>query len=335
MNKNGKQIRWLCILAVLLVIAVLVAVSVGAVSIPVSALLSGQLDDLQHAVLFSIRIPRMLLGVIVGSALAVSGGAMQGLFRNPLADPGLIGITSGASLAVAVMIVLIGPTAGFPGIYGLSMAAFSGAIFTCFVIMRFARASQSVSVLYMLLAGIAVNAIAGSATGFLTYISDDQQLRTLTFWTMGSLANALWPTVIVSATCVVPATILIIRNARSLNMLMLGEEDAGYLGVDCDKLKNRLVIMIALAVGAGVAVSGFIGFVGLVVPHLIRLFIGPDHRILLPASALLGAAMLLAADTVSRTVVAPAEIPVGIITSLIGGPFFLWLLIRQYAGRAS
>ncbi|MDF7799564.1 iron ABC transporter permease [Pontiellaceae bacterium B1224] len=334
MTKSKFHIRWLFGLGILLLVIMGMAVSVGAVAISPSELLGGNLTELQQAVLWSIRIPRMLLGVIVGSALAVSGAAMQGLFRNPLADPGLIGITSGAALAVAIMIVLVSPTSGFLGTYGLSVAAFIGAILTCFVIMRFARASQSLSVMYMLLAGIAVNAIAAAATGFLTYISDDQQLRTLTFWTMGSLASALWPTVIVAVSCVVPGLFLMMRNARNLNMLLLGEEDAGHLGVDCDRLKNRLVIAIALAVGAGVAVSGFIGFVGLVVPHLIRLFIGPDHRILLPASALLGAALLLVADTISRTVVAPAEIPVGIITSLIGGPFFLWLLIRQYSGRA-
>jgi iron complex transport system permease protein len=258
---------------------------------------------------------------------------MQGLFRNPLADPGLIGIASGAALLVAVMIVLAGPFTGTFGLYGLSIAAFTGGLATCIVIFRFARLTGTFSVTYMLLAGIAINALAGAGTGFLTYISNDQQLRTLTFWTMGSLGRALWPAVIVCATIVIPATLLLIRNARELNILLLGEDEAKHLGVDSERLKRNIIVCTALSVGAAVAVSGIIGFVGLVVPHLIRLTIGPDHRLLIPASALLGALLLTIADTFARTIVSPAEIPVGILTSLIGGPFFLWLLVKQYVGR--
>ena len=186
---------------------------------------------------------------------------------------------------------------------------------------------------YMLLAGIAITALTGSGIGFLTYISTDQQLRALSFWTMGSVGGALWPAVGVAATVIFPASLVLVHNAQKLNILLLGEEEATHLGVETDKLKRLIIVCTALSVGVAVAVSGLIGFVGLVVPHLIRLSIGPDHRLLLPASALLGAALLLIADSLARTIVTPAEMPVGILTSLIGGPFFLWLLVKQYSGR--
>lgn len=323
----------LLLLSLFLFVAALIAASIGAVSIPLGTLLSGDLSESQEAVLSSIRFPRVLLTVIVGASLAVSGAAMQGLFRNPLADPGLIGISSGAALAVAIVIVLAGPITGALGLYSLSIAAFIGGFITCLLIFRFAKFTGTFSVTYMLLAGIAINALAGAGTGFLTYMSNDAQLRSLTFWTMGSLGGALWPAVIVAATVVIPTTILLIKNAQKLNILLLGEQEAQHLGVDSEKLKYAIIICTALSVGAAVAVSGIIGFVGLVVPHLIRLTIGPDHRLLIPASALIGAILLLAADTFARTIVSPAEIPVGILTSLIGGPFFLWLLIKQYAER--
>ena len=329
------KIPALLVLGVFLVAVVLIAASIVAVSIPLKDILSGSLTDQQEAVLASIRLPRVLLAVIVGGALAVSGAAMQGLFRNPLADPGLIGIATSAALAVAFVIVLAGPITGYLGLYALSIAAFIGALLACFVIFRFARLTGSFSVTYMLLTGIAINALSAAGVGYLTFLSDDQQLRTLTFWTMGSLGGALWVAVIVVTTIAVPSGLILIRNARELNVLLLGENEARYLGVDAERLKRTIVICTALCVGAAISVSGVIGFVGLVVPHLVRLTLGPDHRLLIPASALLGAALLVVADTAARTIVAPAEMPVGILTSLIGGPFFLWLLIKQYAGRFS
>ncbi|MCY4505069.1 MAG: iron ABC transporter permease [Hyphomicrobiales bacterium] len=313
----------------------LVAASLGAVTIPLSSLLSGALSEQQTDVLVAIRLPRLVLACLVGAALAVSGAAMQGLFRNPLADPGLIGIASGAALAVALVIVLVGPMAGLLGLYSVSLAAFGGSLATCFLIAWFAQRTGVFSVAYLLLAGIAVNALAVAGTGFLIFISDEQQLRTLTFWTLGSLGGALWPAVLVAASIIVPIAALMLRDARALNILLLGEEDARYLGVDSRRLQRRVIVCTALAVGAAVAVSGIIGFVGLVVPHLVRLTIGPDHRLLMPASIFLGAVLLLAADTVARLAAAPAEIPVGILTSLIGGPFFLWLLVKQYGGKFS
>ena len=327
------QLPALLLLLIVLLITAAAAALIGAFPIPALALLQANLTPQEQAVLNSIRLPRVLLAVIVGAALAVSGAALQGLFRNPLADPGLIGISSGAALAVALMIVSIGPLPGILGLYGLSIAAFMGGLLTSIVIFRFAGLTGASSVTYILLAGIAINALASAGTGFLAYLSDDQELRTLTFWTMGSLGGALWPGVLICASLVIPATFVLYRNAQRLNILLLGESEARHLGVDSERLKRNIIICTAISVGAAVAVSGIIGFVGLVIPHLIRLTLGPDHRLLIPASALLGAIILIIADTVSRTLLAPAEIPVGIFTSLIGGPFFLWLLIKQYSGR--
>lgn len=327
------QLPALLLLLIVLLITAAAAALIGAFPIPALSLLQANLTPQEQAVLNSIRLPRVLLAVIVGAALAVSGAALQGLFRNPLADPGLIGISSGAALAVALMIVSIGPLPGILGLYGLSIAAFMGGLLTSIVIFRFAGLTGASSVTYILLAGIAINALASAGTGFLAYLSDDQELRTLTFWTMGSLGGALWPGVLICASLVIPATFVLYRNAQRLNILLLGESEARHLGVDSERLKRNIIICTAISVGAAVAVSGIIGFVGLVIPHLIRLTLGPDHRLLIPASALLGAIILIIADTVSRTLLAPAEIPVGIFTSLIGGPFFLWLLIKQYSGR--
>ena len=329
----GLQLPALLLLLIVLLITAVAAALIGAFPIPALSLLQANLTPQEQAVLNSIRLPRVLLAVIVGAALAVSGAALQGLFRNPLADPGLIGISSGAALAVALMIVIIGPLPGILGLYGLSIAAFMGGLLTSIVIFRFAGLTGASSVTYILLAGIAINALASAGTGFLAYLSDDQELRSLTFWTMGSLGGALWPGVLICASLVIPATFVLYRNAQRLNILLLGESEARHLGVDSERLKRNIIICTAISVGAAVAVSGIIGFVGLVIPHLIRLTLGPDHRLLIPASALLGAIILIIADTVSRTLLAPAEIPVGIFTSLIGGPFFLWLLIKQYSGR--
>ena len=320
-------------LGLLVLVSALVAANIGAVDIALIDLLSGDLSTGQRSVLLYIRLPRVLLAIVVGAALAVAGAAMQGLFRNPLADPGLIGIASGAALAVAIVLVLALPLSGFLALYSLSLAAFAGGLLTCVLIFRFARLTGSFSVTYMLLAGIAINAIAGAGTQFLTFLSDDQQLRALTFWTMGSLGGTLWPATSIALSVIAPALVLLLLSARRLNIMLLGAQEAQYLGVDSVKLQRLIIIGTALAVGAAVAVSGIIGFVGLVVPHLIRLTLGPDQRLLMPASALAGAALLLVADSFARTVVVPAEMPVGIVTSLIGGPFFLWLLVKQYAGR--
>lgn len=329
----NPRLALLILFSVVLGLVMLIAMSIGAVSIPVMAIVQGTMTEQQAAVLTSIRIPRVLLAAMVGAALAVSGAALQGLFRNPLADPGLIGIASGAAFAVAIVIVIAGPFEGIWSLYALSFAAFTGGLLTCWLIFHFARMTGTFSVTYMLLAGIAISAIAGAGTGFLMYLSDDQQLRSLTFWTMGSLGGALWPAVIMASSVVLPCAWVLTRKAQELNIFLLGENEARYLGVNNEQLKITIIICTALSVGAAVAVSGIIGFLGLIVPHLVRLLVGADHRVLIPVSAIFGAALLVVADTFARMVVIPSEMPVGIITSLIGGPFFLWLLMKLYSGR--
>ncbi|MEO1190558.1 MAG: iron chelate uptake ABC transporter family permease subunit [Pseudomonadota bacterium] len=287
----------------------------------------------EEAVLLSIRLPRVLLAILVGGGLAVCGAALQGLFRNPLADPGLIGVSAGAALGAVATIVFGGLFfAGLPPAvrpYLLPLAAFLGGLVVTVIIQRLARRGGETDIATLLLAGIAINAIAAAAMGFLIYLADDQQLRQVTIWTLGSLAGRPWGDLIPVVPVICLAVVGIFALARPLNALLLGEQEAYHLGVEVESMKRRLVFLVALATGAAVAVSGVIGFVGLVVPHLVRLLLGGDHRLLLPASAVAGASLLLLADLAARHVVLPAELPIGILTSLLGGPFFLWLLLRR------
>ncbi|MEW9904508.1 FecCD family ABC transporter permease [Pseudomonas putida] len=282
-------------------------------------------------ILGQIRLPRTLLGLAVGAVLALSGVTMQGLFRNPLADPGLVGVASGAALGAAVAIVGGSWLGGIPewfSPYLLSVSAFVGGLGVTALVYRLGRRDGRTSVATMLLAGIALTALAGSAVGLFTYLADDATLRTLTFWNLGSLNGAsyerLWPLLLVTGA----VALWLPRRAQALNALLLGESEARHLGIEVEALKRELVFCTALGVGAAVAAAGLIGFIGLVVPHLVRLLAGPDHRVLLPASLLAGGALLLFADLVARLALAPAELPIGIVTALIGAPFFLFLLVR-------
>jgi iron complex transport system permease protein len=284
-----------------------------------------------QSILLDIRLPRVILAIIVGAALAVSGAAMQGLFRNPLADPGLVGISSGAALAAVIVIVLVPSIATIPkslNIYLIPLAAFIGSLLVTLLVHQLSQVHGKTEVSTLLLAGIAINAIAGAGTGLLTYMADDTQLRILTFWSMGSLGSANWAQLFFAAPIIITALIGIYFYAKALNAIALGEAEAGHLGYNLESIKRRLIVLVALAVGTSVALSGTIGFIGLVIPHLLRLFIGPNHSKLLPLSAILGASLLLLSDLIARTLVAPAELPIGIITTIIGGPFFLWLLLR-------
>ncbi|MCQ8116413.1 FecCD family ABC transporter permease [Methylomonas rosea] len=287
----------------------------------------------QRAVLLSIRAPRLLMGLLVGAALAVSGAAMQGLFRNPLADPALIGISSGAALAAVAVIVLQTSLFAIPsqllGRYLLPIAAIAGGFAVSWLVYRIASGNDRVDVGSLLLAGIAINALAGSATGLLVYVANDDQLRTLTFWSMGSLNGIAWADMALAAPFLLVNLLLLPLLADAMNALLLGEAEAGHLGFPVERVKTAVIALVALGVGAAVALTGVIGFVGLVVSHLLRLALGPDHRWLLPGSALLGALLLLCADYLARTLAAPAEVPIGIITGVLGSPFFLWLLFRQ------
>ncbi|KKB10690.1 iron ABC transporter [Devosia geojensis] len=291
-----------------------------------------------QVVILNIRLPRMILGTLIGAALAVSGLVMQGLFRNPLADPGLVGVSSGAGLgAVGIIVVgttVLAPVTAFLGIYALQIASFAGGLVTTFILYRVATRSGQTAIATMLLAGIAIGALCGAVTGVLVYMADDNQLRDLTFWGLGSLSGANWTKVLASGPIILAALVGSSFLSRGLNAMTLGEATAAHLGISVQPFKRWAIVLVAGATGASVAVSGGIGFVGIVVPHVLRLVIGPDHRYLIPASALLGAAFLLAADAVSRTIVAPAELPIGIVTAFVGGPFFLWILLRRRGGLA-
>lgn len=284
-------------------------------------------------IILDIRLPRAILGFLIGAALAVSGAVMQGLFRNPLADPGLIGVTAGSSLGAVAMIVL-GSTVAAPvyrlfGIFALPVAAFVGALIVTILLYRIATRHGQTSVATMLLAGIALSSLAIAMTGILIYMADDKQLRDLTFWSMGSLAGATWVKIAAAAPIILISFLSLPLMARGLNAITLGEAAAFHMGIPVQRLKNTAIVAVAAATGASVAVSGGIGFVGIIVPHVLRLLIGPDNRFLLPASALLGGSLLIFADVFARTIVAPAELPIGIITAGVGGPFFLWILLRH------
>ena len=300
----------------------------GALKLSFIQLMNMSFDDPLWNIWCNIRLPRIILAIIVGMALASAGAVMQGLFRNPLADPGLLGISSGASLMVGITILF---PAVFPPImmlYGKMVAAFAGSLFICALIYLYSLNEQC-NLAKMILLGVAINAIIGAVMGGLSYISDESQLRQISLWSMGHLGKGSWDLVIVSLSLIFPALLCLIKLAHELNILQLGDEDAHYLGINVERTKRYLLLLCAVLIGASVAVSGIIAFVGLVVPHMIRLQIGANHKWLIPGSALGGACLLLLADTLARTLVAPTEIPVGLLTSLIGGPYFLWLILRH------
>ncbi|WP_411813596.1 FecCD family ABC transporter permease [Erwinia tracheiphila] len=318
-------------LIVMLAMMVLAA-NTGAMRLSLVTLWQAPFDSMEWQIWLNIRLPRVLLAVLVGAALALSGATMQGLFRNPLADPGLLGISSGAALMLAFAVVLPVTLPAVLALWWPMLAAFAGSLVVTMIIFILSR-HRSITLSRLLLAGIAINALCGAAVGVLSWISNDQQLRQLSLWGMGSLGQAQWPTLLACAVLVLPTMLAIQWQAGRLNLLQLGDEEAHYLGVDVRRTQHKLLIFSALMVAAAVAVSGIISFVGLVVPHLIRLWVGGDHRWLLPGSTLLGAILILVADTLARTVVAPAEMPVGLLTSMLGAPWFLWLILRRPGGH--
>jgi iron complex transport system permease protein len=325
-------------LAVLLVAAALWSLGSGAVALPpreVLGALARWLDGAPAAaddgIVLMLRLPRVAMAVLCGAALACGGAAMQGLFRNPLADPGLIGVSAGAALGAVGVIVLGGALPALAASLGTAIAAFAGGLAATALVYLLGRRRGGVAVL--LLAGVAINAIAMAGVGLLTYLANENQLRDLSFWMLGSLGGIDWLRLGVAAVPMLLALVLLPRTARALNALLLGEREAALLGFRPERVQPLLIALVALAIGAAVAMTGVIGFVGLVVPHLLRMAFGPDHRLLLPASALGGASLLVAADTLARTVAAPAELPIGVLTALVGGPFFLWLLLRARMGE--
>lgn len=300
-------------------------------------LFASQAEPSQERLVFlNIRLPRLVLGIAAGVGLGVAGALMQGLFRNPLADPGLVGISSGAALAAGATIVL--GASMFPdlpralGSWTLVLAAFAGGLFVTFGVYMLAQGPGGTHVGLMLLAGVAVNALAGAGLGFLNFLATDEQLRNIQFWLLGSLGGARWSAVVLVSVLVAVAVAIGWSRAGALNAIALGEAQACLLGVPVERVKRQVVLATALAVGAVTATTGMIGFIGLIAPHWVRLVAGPDHRIVIPASGLLGGALVLAADSVARTMLAPAELPLGVLTAVIGVPMFLGLL-RHFKGR--
>lgn len=314
-----------------IILGAMIASVVGSFSIPATDLLFGSLTELQRTVWIEIRLPRVILSGLVGASLGLSGAALQGLFRNPLADPGLIGVSAGAALGAAIVIVLTSDLS-IPSsleLFLLPLAGIIGASMVTLLLFLFSRGFGYQGVTYLLLIGIAVNAIASVGIGILTYISTDSELRSLTFWTMGSFGGVTWSVLVPAMFLMILSFFFMIPARRTLDILQLGEIEAYRLGVDVKKVKYRVIFSSATAVGASVAISGMIGFVGLVIPHLARLIGGVNHNYLLPASAALGAFIMISADVIARMVIQPAELPIGLITSAIGSPFFLWLIFRM------
>lgn len=328
-------------LAALLVAVAMAGMASGAMPLSIGDVggalwrwLTGRAMHGDDAVVLMLRAPRVLMASLVGAALACSGATMQGLFRNPLVEPGLVGVSAGAALGAIGMIVLGGSVlASLPVVlasFGVAGAAFgAGLLATALVYLI---GSRRPGIATLLLAGVAINAIAMAGVGALTFVADEHQLRDLSFWTLGSLGGTSWSRLAAVAPLMLLPLCLLPRHAAALNALLLGEREAALLGFDPRRLRRQLVTLAALATSAAVAMCGVIGFVGLLVPHVMRMVWGPDHRILLPASALAGAILLIGADAVARVVVAPAELPIGVITALLGGPFFLWLLLRLRTG---
>jgi iron complex transport system permease protein len=301
----------------------------GALLRPIGLTDSG-LSHEQAQVLLTLRLPRIALAALTGAALAIAGASLQGLFRNPLVDPGLIGVSSGSALGVAIVLVGASAFTALPAWFQpllLPVAAFGGGIAATLLVHRLATSGRRTDTALLLLAGLAVNALVGALLGLASVVSTDAQLRNFTFWTFGGLGGATWTSVLSVLVIAGVSAFLLVRQSSALDAFLIGEAEAAHLGHRVERVRRTTIAAAALAVGATVAVAGLIGFVGLVVPHLVRLVLGPLHARLLPAAALLGAALLVLADTVARTVIAPAELPVGIVTALIGAPFFMALLI--------
>lgn len=334
-DRSARAKLALILLAVLLAATALVSIMTGPVPLGIATVLDAifapETADLRdQAIVWSVRLPRTILAILVGGALAFAGAMMQGLFRNPLADPGIIGVSAGATFAAIAAIVLGEALLGAAAlIYVLPVGAFLGGLLATITLYLIATRRGRTSVATMLLGGIAIAAMMMAASGVLIFMSNDQQLRELTFWSLGSLGGASWPKIFATTPFILFALLVGGSVASGFNALALGEAEARHLGIPVQLLKRIAIVSVALLTGTAVAVSGSIGFIGIVVPHLLRLAIGPDHRYLLPASIFLGAVLLTGADMVSRTIVAPAELPIGIVTAMLGAPFFLWILLRN------
>jgi iron complex transport system permease protein len=326
-------------LTVLLVVVLLISLTRGAYSVKLSEVLavlfeplglhSATFDLRSSNVLLQIRLPRILLAVLVGGGLGIAGAALQGLFRNPLVEPGLIGVSSGSALFAVIFLVLLPTLAlSFPFLekVGLPLFSFLGGLIHVFAVYFLGANKEGGSTATIILAGVAINAMAGALIGLTLFYADDTALRSFTFWSLGDLSGATWEKLPMAAILICIPSFLLLRSAKRLNAFALGEKEAFYMGVNVKRTKVILLVATALIVGVAVSLTGMIGFVGLIVPHLMRISFGADHRLVLPGSFLLGAILLNFSDLLARTIAIPAEMPIGVITSLLGAPFFIGLI---------
>jgi iron complex transport system permease protein len=339
-TKSQRQNLILTGFGLALIGVLLASLSLGAYHIPFPQTLAilfdligfqvGDFQVQQANVLLQIRAPRILMALLVGGGLGIAGAALQGMFRNPLVEPGLIGVSSGAALFAVIFIVLVPVSASFAWIkpIGLPLFAFVGGLICVLAVYRLSKSQGRNDAATLILAGVAINALAGAFIGLVLFFADDSALRNFTFWSLGDLAGANWSKLPVTVVLIAVPSILLLLNTRQLNALALGEQEAFHMGVNVQRVKIQLLLLSALIVGAGVSMVGMIGFIGLVVPHLIRILFGSDHRLVLPGSFLFGAILLNFADLISRIIVIPAEMPIGVITALIGAPFFIWLIFN-------
>lgn len=342
----SKRVILIGLMAVLLLVLMVVSLGTGAVPISPSEIMQvigGQLglvsgtDQTHEVVLFSIRLPRLFLTILVGAALGLSGAALQGLFRNPLVEPGIIGVSSGAALGAIVAIMFLGSWVPALAAAGkdiiMPVCAFLGSLAATLITMKLSRMDGSTQITYLILAGVAITSMTGAVIGLSIFFADDVQLRSYTFWTLGDLSVATWGTLQTLAGPILLSCAGLLGLGPALNAIALGEAEAYHAGVAVEKIKTVVVLCSALAVGTAVAFTGIIGFVGLVVPHIIRIGLSSDHRLLLPASAIGGGCLLVLADMFARTVMSPAELPIGVVTALVGTPFFLYLLLATKKKR--
>lgn len=334
-----RRLRWSLIIICLLiglVLTIILALSIGPVGIPMATVFKilfqfpQSWPDSQEIIVTRVRLPRILLGALVGSALAVAGCAMQGLFKNPMASPYILGISSGAAFGASVAIV-VGVSFGvsiFMHTLAIPIMAFIFSSITVFLVYNIARVHGRVPIETLLLAGIAVGAFFSAQVSLMKYLAGEE-LRGIVFWLMGGLWASTWDKVAIAFPLIVLGVGVMMFLARDLNLMLMGEEHALNLGINVESVKKVVLIFASLVTAAAVSVSGIIGFVGLIIPHIMRIFVGPDHRILLPSSCLVGAMFLILMDTLARTMIQPTELPVGIITASFGAPFFLYLLRKR------
>lgn len=341
--RDTRQALIITGLAMLLVATGLISLTIGAVSVPLTDVIvillhkigvasHVQIDSTSELVLTTIRLPRIFMTILVGAALGVSGGALQGLFRNPLVEPGLIGV-SGGSAAGVVLLIVFGSTLFLSTdtvLYNalIPVVAFAGGALATFLVLGLGKQSGKTNIAVLVLTGVAVNALAGAIIGLSVFYANENQLRTFTFWTLGDLGGATGGKLMIAAPLLIGSTVVLLLQSRALNAIALGEAEAYHMGVNVERTKRIIVFFSALAVGVSVSLAGIIGFIGLVIPHLLRVLFNSDHRLVLRASVLGGAWLLLVADIIARTLVAPAELPIGVMTSLIGAPFFIALLMK-------